>query len=136
MGDFSGTTTVDAGSQALFDYLSDAGNLPQYFSRLTSAVPGEGEEIKTTAKMPDGPEVQGDAWFRVDAAAQRIEWGSEGPSSYHGHLEVSSTGDSSSSVEVHVHTTRVDDGDQVAQDSITETLANTKRLVEEQGVAG
>jgi uncharacterized membrane protein len=135
MGDFSGTITVDASSQALFDYLSDVGNLPQYFSRLTSAVPGDGEEIKTTAKMPDGPEVQGDAWFRVDAEAQRIEWGSEGPSDYHGRLEVSPSGESSA-VEVHVHTTRVDDGDQVAQDSITETLGNIKRLVEERGAAG
>ena len=135
MGDFSGTITVNASNQALFDYLSDVGNLPQYFSRLTSAVPGDGEEIKTTAKMPDGPEVQGDAWFRVDSGAQRIKWGSEGPSDYYGHLEVSPAGDSSS-VEVHVHTTRVDDGDQVAQDSITETLDNIKRLVEEQGAAG
>ena len=125
---------MDATSEVLFDYLSDVGNLPQYFSRLTSAVPGEGEEIRTTAKMPDGPEVQGDAWFRVDAGAQRIEWGSEGPSDYHGHLEVSPAGDGSSVV-VHVHTTRVDDGDQVAQDSITETLGNLKRLVEEHGVA-
>ena len=126
---------MDASSQTLFDYLSDVANLPQYFSRLTSAVPGDGEEIKTTAKMPDGPEVQGDAWFRVDSDAQRIEWGSEGPSDYHGHLDVSAAGEGSS-VEVFVHTTRVDDGDQVASDSVTETLANIKRLVEEQGVAG
>ena len=135
MGDFSGTITVDASSQALFDYLSDVGNLPQYFSRLTSAVPGDGDEIKTTAKMPGRPEVQGDAWFRVDAEAQRIEWGSEGPSDYHGRLEVSPSG-ASSAVEVQVHTTRVDDGDQDAQDSITETLGNIKRLVEERGAAG
>lgn len=132
MGDFSGTITVAASSQALFDYLSDVGNLPQYFSRLTSAVRGDGEEVHTTARMPDGPEVEGDAWFRVDEAAQRIEWGSEGPSEYHGHLDVSPAGDGSS-VQVLVHTTRVEDGNQVAQDSVTETLDNIKRLVEERG---
>ncbi len=131
MGDFSGSTTVSAGSHALFDYLSDVSNLPQYFSRMTSAAPGDGEEIKTTAKMPDGPEVQGDAWFRVDRDAQRIQWGSEGPSDYHGSLDITPSGDTSSQVEVKVHSTRVDDGDRTAQDSITETLSNIKRLVEE-----
>jgi len=59
----------------LFDYLSDVGNLPRYFSRMTSAQPGQGEEVRTTAKMPDGTEAQGDAWFRVDQSAQRIAWG-------------------------------------------------------------
>ena len=134
MGDFSGTTTVNASSEALFDYLSDVSNLPHYFSRLTAASPGDGEEVHTTAQMPDGTEVKGDAWFRVDDAANRIEWGSEGPSNYSGHLEVSASGDGSS-VEVSVHTTRVDDGNELAQDSITETLGNIKRLVEERGNA-
>ena len=135
MGDFTGTTTVGADAAAVFDYLSDIGNLPDYFSRLTSARPGDGEEILTTAKMPDGTEVQGDAWFRVDQSAQRLEWGSEGPSDYHGSLDVTAAGDGAE-VEVRVHTTRVDDGNQLAQDSITETLANVKRLIEERGAAG
>lgn len=129
MGDFSGTITVNASNQALFDYLSDVGNLPQYFSRLTSAVPGDGEEIKTTAKMPDGPEVQGDAWFRVDKTAQRIEWGSQGQSEYSGYLDVTPSGDGSQ-VEVHLHTTRVHEGDREVQDGVTETLDNIKQQAE------
>ncbi len=131
MADFTGTTTVSVPTNALFDYLSDVSNLPKYFSRMTSARPGNGEEIKTTAKMPDGTEVQADAWFRVDQDAQRIEWGSEGPSEYSGYLDVRPSGDGSE-VEVHLHTTRVADGDQQTQDGVQETLDNIRQQVEPQ----
>ncbi len=79
--------------------------------------------------MPDGQEVEGDAWFTVDDEAQRIEWGSEGPNDYHGYVDVTASGDGSS-VEVHLHTTRVEDGDSQVDDGIRETLANIKRQAE------
>ena len=129
MADFTGTTTVSVPTTALFDYLSDVANLPKYFSRMTSARPGDGEEVKTTAKMPDGTEVQGDAWFRVDQDAQRIEWGSEGQSEYSGSLDVRSSGEGSE-VEVRLHTTRVEPGDPEVQDGVDETLANIKTQAE------
>ncbi|RBY80965.1 SRPBCC family protein [Geodermatophilus sp. TF02-6] len=129
MGDFTASTTVGRDPQSLFDYLSDVGNLPRYFSRMTSAEPGQGEEVHTTARMPDGQEVQADAWFRVDTGAQRIEWGSEGPNDYHGHLDVRPDG-GGSEVEVYLHTTRVDDGNQQVEDGLRETLANIKQQVE------
>lgn len=133
MADFTGTTRVSVPTTTLFDYLSDIANLPQYFARMTSARSGQGEEVKTTAKMPDGSEVAGDAWFRVDQAAQRIEWGSEGPSEYSGYLDVRAAGDGSadiSEVEVHLHTTRVQPGDQQVQDGVEETLSNIKTQAE------
>ena len=125
MADFSGTTSVSTSPDALFAYLSDVGHLPEYFARMTSAAPGDGEEVRTTATMPDGQEVQGDAWFRVDATARTLEWGSEGPSEYAGRLEVRPAGDGSE-VEVHLRTTRVPDGDAEVQDGITETLAKIR----------
>jgi hypothetical protein len=85
-------------------------------------VPAAGEEVHTTARLPDGKPVEGDAWFRVDADARRIEWGSEGPNEYHGYLDVAPSG-AGSSVEVHLHTTRVDDGDPEVEDALRETLA-------------
>ncbi len=129
MADFSGTTSVSTSPDVLFDYLSDISHLPDYFARMTSAAPGDGEQVRTTARMPDGQEVQGDAWFRVDAAARRLEWGSEGPSSYAGRLEVRPSGDGSE-VEVHLHTTRVEDGDAEVQDGIAETLSRIKDTAE------
>ena len=125
MADFSGTTSVSTSPDALFDYLSDVSHLPDYFARMTSAAPGEGEEVRTTARMPDGQEVQGDAWFRVDASARTLEWGSEGPSEYAGKLEVRPSGDGSE-VEVQLRTTRVEAGDPEVQDGITETLGRIK----------
>lgn len=105
MGDFSGTTKVAADVDTLFDYLADLNNLPDYFSRLTSAVPAhsDGDRITTMARIPDRGEVQGDAWFRVDDTQKRIEWGAEGTSDYHGHLEVTSSGDAAQ-IDVYVHT--------------------------------
>jgi uncharacterized membrane protein len=129
MGDFTGSTTVDVPPDALFDYLSDVGNLPDYFTRMTSAQRIDGREVHTTARMPDGQEVEGDAWFTVDDGSQRIEWGSEGPNDYHGYVDVTPSGEGSS-VEVHLHTTRVGDGDSQVDDGIRETLANIKRQAE------
>lgn len=129
MGDFTGSTTVDVPPAALFDYLSEVSNLPHYFTRMTSAQRGDGQEVHTTAKMPDGKEVEGDAWFTVDNQAQRIEWGSEGPNDYHGYVDVTPSGDGSS-VEVHLHTTRVEDGDSQVDDGIRETLTNIKQQAE------
>jgi uncharacterized membrane protein len=101
MADFTGTTTVDAPQKALFAFLSDVSNLPRYFARMTSATPGSGEEVHTTAQMPDGTTVEGSAWFRVDDSAQHIEWGSESASEYHGAVDVRAQGDNASEVEVH-----------------------------------
>jgi uncharacterized membrane protein len=127
MADHTGSTSVDAPPQALFDYLSEVGNLPKYFARMTSAEMGDGEQVRTSATMPNGETVEGDAWFRVDQSAQRIEWGSEGHNDYHGHLDVTGEG-STSTVEVHISTERVANGEVDA--AINETLANIKRLVE------
>ena len=129
MADFTDSTTVDVPSQKLFDYLSDVANLPKYFARLTSAERGEGEEVETSAQMPDGTEVAGTAWFRVDDAAQRIEWGAEGANDYSGYLDVTPSG-GGSQVEVHIHTNRVEDDDAQIYDGIQETLSNIKERVE------
>ena len=129
MGDFTGTTRVSVPIDVLFAYVSDVGNLPRYFSRMTSARPGDGEEVRTTARMPDGTEVQGDAWFRVDRAARRVEWGSEGPSDYAGHLQLIPDGQGSV-VEVSLHTTRARDGDRQVQEGVQETLAALKAQAE------
>lgn len=131
MADFHAATTVHAAPDALFDYLSDVGNLPRYFARMTSATPGQGEEVHTTAEMPDGTQVEGDAWFQVDRDTRHLAWGSEGPNNYHGWLQVADAADGSQ-VEVRLHTDRVPEGDSEVQDGLAITLANIKQLVEQQ----
>ncbi len=132
MGDFKGTTTVNASAQALFDYLSDVHNLPRYFDRMTSAEPGDGDEVHTTATIPGGREVEGEAWFKVDRDNQHLEWGSEGDNPYGGFLDVRGNGEACD-VEVHIHSTHAADGTPEIQRGIEETLAQIKRLVEQEG---
>ncbi len=133
MADFFSSTAVNASEQVLFDYLSTVANLPRYFSRMTSAEPGDGDEVHTTARLPDGQKVRGDAWFRVDRGARRIEWGSEGASAYRGRLEIRVQSETVW-VDVHVHTTRVQDGDPIVQHGVDDTVATIKKLVEDAGV--
>lgn len=129
MGDFTGTEKIDANAEELFRYLSDVSNLPRYFSGMTSAEAGRGEEVHTTARLPDGREAEGSAWFRVREDGHRIEWGSEGPSDYGGYLDVRVVG-SGSEINVHLHTTRVPDGNDDVTNGIRETLANIKQQAE------
>ncbi len=126
MPDYSAVTDVGAAPQRLFDYLADVDNLPSYFSRMTSAEPGDGEEVHVTADLGDR-QVEGDAWFRVHEDRLAIEWGSEGPNDYSGHLEVSGHEDVSA-VTVTLHTER-GGGDEI-QAGLEETLDNIRRNVE------
>lgn len=134
MADFTSTTTVDASPDDLFAFLSDVGNLPRYFARMTSAEPGEGNEVRTSAQLPDGSHVEGTAWFEVDTGQQHIAWGSEGSHDYHGYLDVRPA-EHGATVEVHIHTTRVDAGDHQVQQGVDQTVDTIKSLVEDQGVA-
>ncbi len=130
MAEYQNATEVSAPADTLFDYLSDVGNLPDYFSRMRSATPAEGEAVRTVAEGPGGKTVEGEAWFRVDRDALRVDWGSEGPGDYSGHLQVTPT-DAGSRVEVHISTDRVE-SDQVQQ-GVDETVATIKQKVEAQG---
>jgi hypothetical protein len=126
MGDYQHSAEVSAPAGQLFGYLSDVRNLPRYFAAMTSAEPAGDQAVHVAATL-DGTTERAEAWFRVDQERQHLEWGSEGVSDYHGHLDV--TGDSAtSSVTVFVHTERHDSGD--IDQGVIDTLAAVKRLVE------
>lgn len=56
MGQFRATGTVEATGDALFAYLSQVGNLPDYSARIASTEPGDGEEVhKTTIGRASWP---------------------------------------------------------------------------------
>jgi hypothetical protein len=108
--------------------------MADYERSQTVEAPG-GEAVRVTAQV-DGREQEGEAWFRVDREAKRVEWGSEGPNDYHGWLDVTDEGGGRSSVAVHVSTVRVEDRPDELNQGLERTLGNVKRLVEEQGAAG
>ncbi len=126
MGDYQRSQDVDAPADQLFGYLSEVGNLPRYFTAMTSAEPAQGDAVHVTADL-NGTTEEGEAWFRVDRERRHLDWGSEGPNDYHGYLDV--TGDGrSSTVTVFLHTEQHDSAD--IDRGVAETLATIKRLVE------
>ena len=136
MGDYEHTATVDADADTLFHYLSDVHNLPEYFTAMREAEPtGEethgGEEVHVVAEV-DGTERAGDAWFVVEGDRRALRWGSEGPNSYQGELEVSPAGEGSE-VAVRLHTEHVE-GERI-QEGLESTLAQIKENVEGPGAA-
>ena len=118
MGDYEHTATVSADPDALFRYLADVHNLPDYFAAMQEAEP--------TGEHADGGE-EGEAWFSVDAGARTLAWGSEGPNSYRGELQVSPA-DSGAQVAVRLHTERAD-GPGIRA-GLEQTLATIKQQVE------
>lgn len=129
MGDYEQSTTVTAEPDALFAYLSDVNNLPDYFASMRSAEPAEGDAVHTVAEV-DGVEREGEAWFTADDEARSIRWGSQGPNHYSGELEVVGA-DNGSEVTVRLHTEHVDD--EAITTGLKETLAHIKQNVEEAG---
>ena len=129
MADYEARTELGADADEVFHYLSDVANLSRYFTRMTSAEPGDGEEVHVTADLGDRT-VEGDAWFRVDNDAHTLTWGSEGATNYHGQLQVSEHG-LGSSVSVTLSTDRAA-GPHI-QDGLEQTLANIKQLHEPAG---
>lgn len=119
MTEYSRSVTLTTDPDTAFGWLSDVRNLPKYFDSMTSAEPtGEGEEVHVTAQVPahDGKpatEQEGEAWFRTDESARRLEWGSEDPGhDYHGWLEVAPSSDGTGSevtLGIHMQHDDVDD---------------------------
>ena len=131
MGDYEHTATIATDADTLFHYLSDVHNLPDYFTAMREAEPtGEhthgGEEVHVVAEV-EGKERAGDAWFVVEDDRRALRWGSEGPNSYQGELEVSPAGQGSE-VAVRLHTERAD-GPGI-REGLEQTLASIKQHFE------
>lgn len=140
MGTYESTTTVTAPPDELFSYLSDVHNLPDYFAAMKSAepagaaqgdVPPGAEAVHSVAEV-DGQRREGEAWFRRDADARSISWGSEGPNDYHGELRVDGDG-GHSRVTVTLHTEHAE-GERI-QEGLETTLDQIKEKVEGHGRA-
>ena len=130
MSESSAEVRVETTADQLFDYLSQVSNLPEYFPRMTSAEAVDGgEAVTTTARLDDGTEVEGEAWFRVDDEARTIEWGSEGDNDYHGELEVTTDSATASRVTVTIHTER-DVADDDLEGSLREVAEKIKSIME------
>ena len=117
------TQHVAAAPDRVFAALANLDNLPRYVPQVTAAARGEGDKVSVQARY-EGHTQQGEAWFRVDEPARRVEWGSE-DSAYRGWMQVSPDEDGSR-LTLFLSTSRGD-----APDSeVMGTLDAIRRLVE------
>ncbi len=100
MADYRSTTYVPVTLPEVFGYLADVSHLPEYLHRVRAARTTGPEQVHTTATLPDGQTVEGDADWHVDDVRKRIAWGS---GDYHGELRVHETADTTK-VTLHLHT--------------------------------
>ena len=124
MAEYRHQRDMQADPDRLFDYLSDVSHLPEYFSRMTKAEQVDDEEVRTQAVLdPDdgsGPrQVEGTAWFEVDQAERRLQWGSEGDNDYYGEIAVAPGLAGGSRVTLSLHTSSGHEG---IDEAIAETL--------------
>ena len=93
---------------------------------MTLAEPGDGAQLRVGAEV-QGRHEEGDAQFRSDSAARRLEWSGGGDRSYSGWLQVSEA-NAGSSVTVHIHTEHDEDEAEITR-ALDETMGNIKDLL-------
>ncbi|SMD18561.1 hypothetical protein [Kibdelosporangium aridum] len=96
------TRTLHAGEDRVFEYLADVNNLPKYFDHMKTAKHVGGDTVEVEAEV-HGEKEHGEAWFRVDRTARRIQWGSR-DSDYSGVLDIKAEQDRTIvDIELHAH---------------------------------
>jgi uncharacterized membrane protein len=126
MPTYSRSRTLHAGEDRVFEYLANVENLPEYFDHMTAAKPLGGDKVDVTAEV-HGKTEHGEAWFRVDRTARRIQWGS--PSSpYSGVLDLTADQDRTI-VDIELHTEHTTD-EEIYQ-ALDDTLDHIQAQVED-----
>jgi uncharacterized protein YndB with AHSA1/START domain len=117
------TEFVAASPDRVFDALAKVENLPRYVPQLTGAERVDGERISIHARY-DGHSQEGEAWFKADADAHRIEWGAPG-SEYHGSIDIQPEGEGAV-LSLHLSTVHAE----MPESDVMGTLDAIRRLVE------
>jgi ribosome-associated toxin RatA of RatAB toxin-antitoxin module len=115
------STTIPVAPDRLYGAIADVGNLTRYVPQLRSARRTDAEHVDVEASY-GGHEQQGEAWFRTDDEARRVEWGAEGHP-YHGWLQVDSEGDGSK-LTFHLTTAHVSE----IQEYVTKTFDSIRGM--------
>jgi ribosome-associated toxin RatA of RatAB toxin-antitoxin module len=102
--DHEQTTRIPVAPDRLYRTIADVGNLSRFVPPLRSVRRTDSEHVEVDAQY-EGHEQHGQAWFRTDDAARRVEWGSEGQP-YRGWMQVEPDGEGSR-LTLHVTTERL-----------------------------
>ena len=101
MAEYEHSLTVQASPDAVFDFVSDIGNLPRYLPTTHQAEMQGAGRVRVRGEA-GGHTYDSDGYFRVDTSEHRLEWGSDGENNYSGWLEVEDGKDGASDVTVHL----------------------------------
>ncbi len=93
MPEFEHRQRIGAAPDAVYAFISDARNLPQYVPTTKSAQPLPGGKVRVQGEA-QGHSYDNDGYFRADSSSRRIEWGAE-ERDYCGYLDIAAAGDGS-----------------------------------------
>lgn len=137
MSDYKNSVTIQAPAQAVFDFVSDPENMPEFLPTLKEAHAGEGDHIEMKGSVA-GHDYRTTGEMHLDPDEREMHWGSD-ENSYRGQLKV--TGDDSRSelsirLDFHDDETerkiaeRSPKGRQSIQDALVNSMDTIKRLCE------
>ncbi len=99
MPEFERSQRINAAPDAVYAFVSDVGNLPQYLPTTKAAQPQGGERVRVQAEAR-GHQYDDDGFFRADPVGRRLEWGAD-ERDYRGWLQIVDA-DGASDVTVHL----------------------------------
>lgn len=91
--DYEDSIRIPAAPEHLYRTIADVGNLTRFIPPIKTARQTDSEHVDIEAEY-EGHEQHGEAWFRADDEAKRVEWGSEGQP-YRGWMRVEPEGEDS-----------------------------------------
>lgn len=144
MGEFASRIEIDRPAAEVFAFVADIRNMPAYLPTVRGA-DAQGEGRVVVEGEANGIPYRSDGWFRADASARRMEWGSDGENDYRGELLVEEAGGGQRArIELRLHltprpelerrlTAQTGSADSSVQEGIDAALASIKAHCEGTG---
>lgn len=140
MPDFESKVNIDVDPNEVFEYISDAQNLPNYLPMMHCAHHIGKDRVRVDGTVL-GKHYCREGWFKVSGADHRLEWGSRSGRDYRGWIDIGVTPESGSNLIVHLHFNPAPhmiremeanggDWEVIIQESLDRTVLTLKELLE------
>lgn len=135
MSEYEHTVTISATPEAIFAYVADLRNLPDYLPVVRSATPLDSGRVRLRGQV-DGRSYDVNGYLDSDPSQKRMEWGTYGAQAYGGRLEIHPYGtDLRTLLTVHLsfgpHAEQAEHYDRAVQHGLEDALNCIQRAVEE-----
>ncbi len=135
MSEYEHTVTISATPEAVFAYVADLRNMPDYLPTVRSAEALAEGRVRLQGQA-GGHAYDVDGFLRSDPALNRMEWGADGDRAYAGRLEIHRYGaDLRALLTVHLsfgpHAEPAEHYDRAVHHGLEDALNRIQRAVEE-----